>query len=84
MVVALEAALPELANTVFSASPVMPLPSVPRPFKVVQTSLVRPLDSTSLLPKLRVGLSATGLMSTFMVTSLPELVPSFGLYLNCA
>ncbi|MNP06083.1 hypothetical protein D3C76_980540 [compost metagenome] len=84
VVVVLELAVPELVNTVFRSSPVMPLPPVPRPLRLVQTSLVRPLESISALPKLSVGLSATGLMSTFMVTSLPRLVPSFGLYLNCA
>ncbi|MCY1180605.1 hypothetical protein D9M73_210610 [compost metagenome] len=84
VVVLLEFALPELAKTVFRSSPVMPLPPVPRPLRLVQTSLVSPLDSISALPKLRVGLSATGLISTFMVTSLPKLVPSFGLNLNWA
>ncbi|MNH15724.1 hypothetical protein D3C79_753420 [compost metagenome] len=74
-------ALPELANTFFSAAPLMPLPLVPRPVRLFQVSLVRPMEFGVLLPMFRSGLSATGAMSTFSVASLPAAPPSVGLYL---
>ncbi|MNR38190.1 hypothetical protein D3C85_1562700 [compost metagenome] len=77
-------ALPELSNTVFSASPVMPLPLVPRPLRLFQVSLTRPIELTLLLPMFRSGLSATGVMSTLTVLSLPRPWPSVGLNLMCA
>ncbi|MNH21471.1 hypothetical protein D3C79_812800 [compost metagenome] len=77
-------ALPELAKTFFSASPVMPLPLVPRPVRLFQVSLVRPSELTLLLPMLRSGLSAIGVISTFSVASLPVPLPSVGAYLICA
>ncbi|MNZ72640.1 hypothetical protein D3C78_910210 [compost metagenome] len=63
--------LPALSKTVFNASPVMPLPLVPRPFRLFQVSLTRPIELTLLLPMIRLGASATGVISTLRVDSLP-------------
>ncbi|MNJ59208.1 hypothetical protein D3C77_548790 [compost metagenome] len=76
--------LPDLSKTFFSASPVMPLPLVPRPTRVFQFSLTRPSEFTLLLPMVRFGASATGVISTLTVASLPTPWPSVGLNWICA
>ncbi|MNG09936.1 hypothetical protein D3C84_933770 [compost metagenome] len=76
--------LPALSKTFFNASPVMPLPFVPRPLRLFQVSLTKPTEFTLLLPMFRSGLSATGVISIFTVDSLPRPCPSVGLNWSCA
>ncbi|MNM82675.1 hypothetical protein D3C76_1156530 [compost metagenome] len=70
--------MPAASITFFSVVESAPLPLVPRPDRPVQTSLISPVDFTLLSATLRVGASATGVMSILIVPVLPSAWPSVG------